>query len=232
MSNPEQLKRNTAIHAARLVKDGMVIGLGTGSTVYWLIQELGAKVAAGLRIMVVPTSEETSRLATKAGLRLADLNSIEQLPLAIDGADEIDPRGQMIKGGGGALLQEKIVASAAAKLVIIADSRKLVRQLGNFPLAVEVIPFNYKHVSRKIMQTGLCKYVELRQKDDRPFVTDHHHYILDCHFEKIADASALDIFLHGIPGVVETGLFLGMATSAIIGLANGRTEEWKFKKTV
>jgi len=149
--------------------------------------------------------------------------------LTIDGADEIDPQGRLIKGGGGALLQEKIVAAASDELIIIADSLKLVQQLGKFPLPVEVIPFGYKQVEQKIMAAGSCKKISLRKKNSKTFVTDHGHYILDCACEKIPDASALNLSLHLIPGVVETGLFINMASRAIIGYEGGKIEVINFQ---
>jgi ribose 5-phosphate isomerase A len=220
----EQAKKNAAVFAADLVGNGITIGLGSGTTVFWLIRELAERVKQGLQITVVPTSKETANLAKAAGIRTADLNEVEQLPLTIDGADEIDPKGQLIKGGGGALLQEKMVAAASAKLIIIADSSKLVQELGKFWLPVEVIPSGYKQVEQNILKTGVCKQIRLRKKDRNIFTTDHQHYILDCDCEKMPDPSSLNILLHLIPGVVETGLFIDMANQAIIGHEDGRVE--------
>jgi ribose 5-phosphate isomerase A len=224
----EQVKKNVGIYAVDFVKAGMAIGLGSGTTVYWFIQELGKRIKEGLRVTAVPTSIKTTELAKGAGIVLSDLNTISKLSLTVDGADEIDPKGQLIKGGGGALLQEKIVAAASEELIIIADSSKLVQQLGKFPLPVEVIPFGYKQVNEQIINSGLCKNVKLRKKDNEIFISDHHHYILDCECEKIADASALNTALHLIPGVVETGLFINMASKAVIGYDDGRIELIKF----
>src|SRR5688572_17649424 len=229
MLSEEEIKKNTGIYAADLVKDGMVIGLGTGSTVYWLIEELGRRIEKGLVITAVPTSRQTEELANKAGIPVTDLDEIARLVLTIDGADEIDPKGQLTKGGGGALLQEKIVASASDELIIIADSSKLVAQLGTFPLPVEVIPFGYKQVQQKIMQSGICKKVTLRTKHDQPFITDHHHYILDCAYGKIEDAILLNKNLHNIPGIVETGLFINMTSRVIIGYQDERIEVVNYK---
>jgi len=202
----------------------MRLGIGSGSTVYWFIQELGLRVKQGLQITAVVTSNETARLSQQAGIIVTDLNQVEHLTLTIDGADEIDPQGQLIKGGGGALLQEKIVASASREMIIIADSSKLVPHLGKFPLPVEVIPFGYKHVEQQIVNSGICKKIALREKDGKVFITDQHHYILDCEFEEIADPSSLNTSLHLIPGVVETGLFIDMANKAIIGYEDERVE--------
>jgi ribose 5-phosphate isomerase A len=224
----EEIKKNAGFYAVNFVKHGMTIGLGSGTTVYWFIQELGKRIKQGLTVTVIPTSVKTEQLAKEAGIGISDLNTVESLPLTIDGADEIDPQGQLIKGGGGALLQEKIVAAASKELIIIADSSKLVQQLGKFPLPVEVIPFGYKQVQQQIINSGLCKKIKLREKTGEIFITDHNHYILDCEFEKIVDAPALNTALHSIPGVVETGLFINMANKAIIGFEDGRIELIKF----
>jgi ribose 5-phosphate isomerase A len=224
MLSSEEIKKNAGIYAVDLVKQGMTIGIGTGTTAYWFIQELSKRIRQGLEIMAIPTSEQTAKLANQSGIPLSDLNTIDRLSLTIDGADEIDPEGQLIKGGGGALLQEKIVAAASDELIIIADSSKLVKQLGRFPLPVEVIPFGYKQAIQHIIREGFCRKVTLRQKNGQVFTTDHHHYIIDCACEKIEDANSLNMALHLIPGVVETGLFLNMANKAIIGYEDGRVE--------
>ncbi|MEP6595814.1 MAG: ribose-5-phosphate isomerase RpiA [Ginsengibacter sp.] len=229
MLSAEEIKKIAGIYAADFVKHEMTIGLGTGTTVYSLIQELGKRIEQGFSVTAVPTSERTAQLAKKAGIVPGDLNAISRLALTIDGADEIDPQGQLIKGGGGALLREKIVAAASDELVIIADSSKLVHQLGRFPLPVEVVPFGYKQVMQRIIQTGLCKGITLRKKNEEIFITDHNHYILDCEFEKIDNASSLNNVLHNIPGVVETGLFINMATKAVVGFEDGRIEVISYK---
>jgi len=229
MLSQEEIKKQAGVYAADFVKQGTTIGLGTGSTVYWLIDELGQRVKEGLEIVIVPTSAQTAQLAKQANITVSSLDRIERLFLTIDGADEIDPKGQLIKGGGGALLQEKIVASVSDELIIIADNSKLVHQLGKFPLPVEVITFGYKQVRQKIVDTGFCKEVKLREKNGEYFITDHRHYILDCYCEKIADAFLLNDILHLIPGVVETGLFIDMATKAIIAYEDGKIEEIAFR---
>jgi len=226
----ERAKRNAGVYAVDFVKQGMTIGLGTGTTVYWVIQELGTRIKQGLHITAVPTSVQTEQLAKDTGIKLSDLNEIDRLALTIDGADEIDPLGQLIKGGGGALLREKIIAAASDELIIIADSSKLVQQLGKFPLPVEIIPFGYKQVQHQIISTGFCKRISLRKVNGQIFMTDNHHYILDCECEKIADASILNGTLHSIPGVVETGLFINMAAKAIIGYEDGRVEALEYRK--
>ena len=223
MSSKDEIKKRTGIYAADFVNNGMTIGLGTGSTVLFLIQELGKRVQQGLQLTIVPTSSRTETLARDLNINIADLNDIDKLALTIDGADEVSPQLQLIKGGGGALLQEKIVAAASGQLIIIVDESKMVEHLGKFPLPVEVIQFGYKQVERKILSMG-CTKVELRLKENKPFITDHKHYILDCYFEKINDPSSLNTTLHNMPGVVETGLFVNMATKIIVGHEDGRIE--------
>jgi len=228
----EEAKKVAGIYAAGLVKQEMNIGIGSGTTVYWFIRELSKRIQQGLNIKAVPTSVQTAQLAKEGGIDLLDLNAVDRLSLTIDGADEIDPDGNLIKGGGGALLQEKIVAAASEELVIIADESKLVSHLGKFPLPVEVIPFGWHHVQHKIIQYGICKKAGLREKNGSIFITDHQHYLLDCECEKIGDAPATNMSLHLIPGVVETGLFVQMANTAIIGFEDGRVEVKKYKLAV
>ncbi|MGZ8558937.1 MAG: ribose-5-phosphate isomerase RpiA [Chitinophagaceae bacterium] len=223
MLSQEEIKKKLGVFAADFVPDNATIGLGTGSTVYWLIKELAARVREGLSIKIVSTSSSTKKLAAEAGIETIELNEVDSLPATIDGADEIDHNFQLIKGGGGALLQEKMVAHASRKLIIIADESKYVSQLGNFPLPVEVVPSGWKQASKNILATG-SKKVLLRQLNSQPYITDNGHYILDCHFGKIEDAAGLNISLHLIPGVVETGLFINMAHTIIIGHADGNIE--------
>ena len=223
MLTREEIKKQLGKYAADLVPGNTTIGLGSGSTIFWLIEELGKRKQQGLSIEIVPTSTQTKALAEKAGLTTTDLNDVDSLPLTIDGADEIDSQFQLIKGGGGALLQEKMVASVSEQLIIIADESKYVSQLGRFPLPVEVIPGGWKPVLKKITALG-CKKVELRSAQKTAFITDNGHYILDCYFEKIEDANALNISLHLIPGVVETGLFINMTEAAVIGYADGKID--------
>ena len=226
----EQAKKHVGLYAVDFVMPEMIIGIGSGSTVYWFIQELGNRVREGFQVTAVPTSVKTAELAKELGIPLTDLDSISRLPLTIDGADEIDQQGDMIKGGGGALLQEKMVAAASDELIIIADNSKLVQQLGKFPLPVDVIPFGWKQVKEKIISSRLCKEVKLRKKDGEIFITDHHHYILDCEFEKVDNARGLNIALHLIPGVVETGLFINMASKAVVGYEDGRIEVLEYDR--
>jgi ribose 5-phosphate isomerase A len=223
MLSQDEIKKQLGRYAADLVPANTTIGMGTGSTVYWLIQELGLRIQQGFSIKIVSTSLETKKLAIDAGITTVELNDVDSLPLTIDGADEINPQFQLIKGGGGALLQEKMVAAASEKLIIIADEKKYVDHLGKFPLPVEVIPSGWKQVQRKIADLG-CKKIELRKKENKLFITDNGHNILDCFFEKIENAAELNITLHLIPGVVETGLFIDMNPTVIIGYADGRIE--------
>ena len=198
-----------------LVEAGMTVGLGTGSTAAHAIRLLGRLVREGLAVRGVPTSEASASLALAEGIPLVDLNEIERVHLAIDGADEVDRQKRCIKGGGGALLREKIVASAADRLVIIVDSGKAVDRLGAFPLPVEVVPFAREPVRRRMLALGAS--VEARAGETGPFITDEGNRILDCRFGEIADAAALAARLDAIPGIVEHGLFIDMADDVIVG---------------
>jgi len=202
----------------------MLIGLGTGTTVYWLLKELGKRKKQGLNFTTVCTSLQTQKILIQEGIEFCSLDDINHLQLAIDGADEVDALGSLIKGGGGALLQEKIVESNADELIIIVDEKKDVQTLGKFPLPVEVITFGWKQVQQKIQNTYNI-VASLRQKEGKPLITDHQHYILDCYFDAIKNPQQLNTDLHLIPGVVETGLFVGMATKIITGYSNGDIKE-------
>lgn len=223
MFSAEDTKKRVGAYAADFIEQGMAVGLGTGSTVYWLLQTLGERVQQGLHITAVPTSRQTQTLATELGITLSDLNSVNELVLTIDGADEVDSHFQLIKGGGGALLQEKMVAAASKQLIIIVDDNKMVNTLGKFPLPVEVIPSGWSQVYRKIIALG-CRQAEIRQKNGQAFITDNGHYILDCHFDQITNPVDLNIQLHLIPGVVEVGLFCNMADIVVTGYTDGRIE--------
>ncbi|KXY09268.1 ribose 5-phosphate isomerase A [Bacillus wiedmannii] len=210
-------------YAANFVKDGMKVGLGTGSTVYWAIQKLGERIKEGLSFQAVPTSKETEVLAKQLNISLISLNDVQSLDLTIDGADEIDANLQLIKGGGGALLREKIVATSSKELIIIADESKLVTHLGTFPLPVEIIPFSWKQTERKIQSLG-CQ-TTLRLKNNETFITDNNNMIIDCIFPyNITNPANLHTQLKMITGVVETGLFVNMTSKAIIGTKNGIKE--------
>ncbi|PEK63064.1 MULTISPECIES: ribose 5-phosphate isomerase A [Bacillus] len=217
------LKQLAGEYAANFVKDGMKVGLGTGSTVYWLIQKLGERVKEGLSFQAVPTSKETEVLAKQLNISLISLNDVQSLDLTIDGADEIDANLQLIKGGGGALLREKIVATSSKELIIIADESKLVTHLGTFPLPIEIIPFSWKQTERKIQSLG-CQ-TTLRLKNNETFITDNNNMIIDCIFpHNITNPTNLHTQLKMITGVVETGLFVNMTSKAIIGTKNGIKE--------
>lgn len=224
MFTQDEIKQKLGIYAADFVKQDMLIGLGTGSTVYYLLKELGKRKQQGLHFTAVCTSFQTQSILQEEGISYVSLNDVERLQLAIDGADEADINGHLIKGGGAALLQEKIVEAAANELIIIIDDKKDVQTLGAFPLPVEVITFGWKQVQQKIESTYHIK-TKLREKEGKPLLTDHQHYILDCWFNAIPDPAALNTALHLMPGVVETGLFIGMATKIITGYANGDIKE-------
>lgn len=195
--------------AAEFVKDGMVVGLGTGSTFFYTLQKLGQMVKNGLSIRGIPTSLRTEVLARELGIPLATFDEIEQIDLAIDGADEVTPELDLIKGGGGALLREKIIAKAAKTFVVIADSYKAVERLGGFLLPVEVTPFGYQLTKQLINKTGILP--ELRMEENDPYITDNGNFIFDCRMDSISDYKTLEEKLNMIPGVVENGLFIGMA---------------------
>jgi len=212
----DQEKKAAAHASLAFVRDGYIVGLGSGSTAEYAVRLLGERVQAGLKIRGIPTSQRTRELAESVGIPLTTLEEFPEIDVTIDGADEIDPELQLIKGGGGALLREKIVASASKRMVVIADSTKRVQILGKFPLPVEVIALAEPPLSKKIAALGSS--VKLRQYAyGNPFVTDEGHHILDCQFGEIADPRALARQLDSMTGVVEHGLFVDMATLALIG---------------
>jgi ribose 5-phosphate isomerase A len=214
----DQEKEAAARASLRFVKHGRVVGLGTGSTAKYFIQLLGEQVKNGLRIRGIPTSDRSGELAASLGIPLTTLDECPEIDVTVDGADEFDPQLRLIKGGGGALLREKIVASATRQLVIVADATKRVPVLGRFPLPVEVIKFAQAVVQKKIAALGA--EVKLRQATDgKPYLTDENNHILDCHFGQIPDADGLARQLSDMPGVVEHGLFIGMASVVLV--ANG-----------
>ncbi|MEH7415561.1 ribose-5-phosphate isomerase RpiA [Neobacillus drentensis] len=206
-------KKAVGEKAADYVKDGMVIGLGTGSTVFYTITKLGELVHQGLSIKGVPTSLQTETLARKLGIPLVSFKDIDRIDVAIDGADEVNPDLELIKGGGGALLREKIIAKAADTFIVVADSHKMVNTLGTFPLPVEVVPFGME-MTRKYLEV-LGGSPALRQTSGSPYQTDNGNYIFDCSFQKITHPDDLERDLNLIPGVVDNGLFVGMADIVI-----------------
>ena len=200
--------------AAELVHDGDIVGLGTGSTAYFTVLALGERVKTGLKIVGIPTSNATADLARSVGIPLSTLDQHPEIDIDIDGADEIDPQLNLIKGGGGALLREKVVAAASKKMVVVADSGKLVPALGKFPLPVEIVSFARAVVEKKIASLGATPKLRTRP-DGSPYLTDNGNPILDCSFGKIPDPPALARTLRDIPGIVEHGLFISLASIAL-----------------
>ncbi|HCB32713.1 MAG TPA: ribose 5-phosphate isomerase A, partial [Deltaproteobacteria bacterium] len=207
-------KQRSAEAACEYVKDGMIVGLGTGSTAEFAVKKIGELVRNGLSIRGIPTSDSTKILAESEGIPLIDFSETMFIDLTIDGADEIDANLNMIKGGGAALLREKIVASASREEIIIVSVSKLVQQLGAFPLPVEVIPFGWQVVFNQL--ESLQGNPELRLKQGQPSVTDQGNFIVDCHFRKIENPEQLEQHLNMIPGVVENGLFINLCTRMIM----------------
>jgi len=207
-------KQRSAEAAVEYVKDGMIVGLGTGSTTEFAVKKLGEKVRDGLAIRGIPTSDITKKQAEEEGIPLIDFSETIYIDLTIDGADEIDADLNMIKGGGAALLREKIVASASREVIIIVSSEKFVHQLGSFPLPVEVIPFGWQVIFNQLETLGGSP--DLRLKQGQALRTDQGNYIIDCRFSQIIDAVQLEQLLNMIPGVVENGLFTGLCSRMIM----------------
>lgn len=227
----DHAKRAAARRALAFVEPGMKLGLGTGSTADWFTRALGERVRAGALkgVIGVPTSVRTGKLAEHEKIALTTLDDAGWLDLTIDGTDEVDGALTLIKGGGGALLQEKIVACASDRMVVIADASKRVAQLGAFPLPLELVPFGWD-VTRAIVEKVLeecdvdSRDTELRLRKDAPFVTDGGHFILDLHLGRIANPARLSAQLTAIPGIIETGLFVGIADTVVLGHEGGETE--------
>src|ERR1700751_2482347 len=204
----------------------MKLGLGTGSTAKHFVELLGERVRDGLDVIGVPTSTTTPHIATQCGIRLTTLDEVDRLDLTVDGADEIDPSLNLIKGGGGALLREKIVAAASDRMIVIADETKWVEVLGRFPLPVEVVPFGLaatqRAMAKAFAESGVSGQMVVRKgKDGHVFVTDGGHWIVDAHLGRITDAPRLAGLLNSIPGVVEHGLFIGLASMAMLAGSGG-----------
>ncbi|BCH59694.1 ribose-5-phosphate isomerase RpiA [Agrobacterium vitis] len=225
-----QMKIKAAELALSYVENGMRLGIGTGSTAEEFVRLLAEKVADGFKVQGVPTSERTARLCLELGVPLMSLDELPELDLTVDGADELDRHLTLIKGGGGALLREKIVAAASSRVIVIADETKLVETLGAYPLPIEINGFGgiatRISIEKAAAKLGLSGTIGLRMSGDDLFMTDGGHYILDASFGRIPDAVALSQALHAIPGVVEHGLFIGMASLAVVaGLDGARVIE-------
>ena len=223
------LKRAAAARALECVSDGMKLGLGTGSTAAHFVELLGERVRGGLSVVGVPTSEATRAQAEREGIPLTTLDETPELDLTVDGADELDDELRLIKGGGGALLREKIVAAASQRMIVIADGSKWVMRLGRFPLPIEVVPFGLavtrRAIEGAIRGAGCEGEIRLRSaRNGEPFVTDGGHYILDGQLGAIDRPEELAAALAAVPGVVEHGLFLGLATGAVLATETGLVE--------
>jgi ribose 5-phosphate isomerase A len=222
----DEQKRAAALAALDYVEDGMRLGLGTGSTASLFIAALAERGRArSWKLVCVPTSEKTRAIAESLGLTLSTLDESPLLDLTVDGADEVDPKLNLIKGGGGALLREKIVATSSKRMIVIADASKEVNVLGRFPLPVEVATFGYKATARKIEQAcrwaGCKGAMTLRVRDGKPFVTDNGNIIFDCALGRIDEPEKLSAALSSIPGAIEHGLFVGIASLALVATAAG-----------
>jgi len=217
----DTLKRAAALKAVEYVTDGMIVGLGTGSTAKHMVLALGEKVKAGMKLRGVATSHETAALARQSGITLIDSDNRWTIDVAIDGADQVDPRFNLIKGGGGALLKEKIVAASAKQFIVLVDYTKQVPVLGgSFPLPIEVIPFGWGSTAREIEALTKSRVV-LRERDGAPFTTEAGNLIVDVHLARIEQPRDLEIALNQIPGVVETGLFVDRTDLLIVGTPHG-----------
>ena len=222
-------KRAAALKAVEYVQDGMTVGLGTGSTAKHMVLALGEKVKAGMKLRGVPTSQETAALARESGIMLIDSENRWTIDVAIDGADQVDPSFNLIKGGGGALLKEKIVAASSKQFIVLVDYTKRVSVLGgSFPLPVEVVKFGWGSTAREIESLTHSRVV-LRERNGAPFTTEAGHLILDVHLARIDQPRDLEMVLNQIPGIVETGLFVGRTDLLIVGTPDG-TETYNAKK--
>lgn len=217
MMNPKQLAAEKAVE---FIEDGMVVGLGTGSTAYWAIHKIAQRIQEGLRIRAVASSRDSEELANKLGIPMVPFSEIEVIDLTIDGADEVDPHLNLIKGGGGALVREKILASNSKRFFVIVDESKRVEHLGQFPLPVEIVPFAANFTINKLKELG-CN-TRIRMSNDKEYITDNGNIIVDCNFEKIVEPKELNKQINLIPGVVDNGLFTRLVSSLIIGYNDGK----------
>lgn len=215
----EENKKIAGENAVQYIKDGMTIGLGSGSTIYWTLKKLGELVGQGLNVKGIPSSIRTENLAKEFGIPLTSFSEVQQLDLAIDGADEVDQNFNLIKGGGGSLVREKIVCAASKQLVIVVDESKVVQKIGTYPLPIEVVPFGWEVTSERISSLGCIP--KLRMHHNEVFISNNGNYILDCKFDFISKPLSLHQELKQLLGVVETGLFIGMTDKVIIGKENG-----------
>lgn len=227
LSKMENNKKLAGEASLEFIKDGMTIGLGSGSTVNWMLKKLGERVREGLDIKGIPTSLKTERMAKEFGIPLIDFSSVYKIDLAIDGADEIDPHFNLIKGGGGSLVREKLIDIEATEFIVIADESKLVSYLGAFSLPVEVLPFGWQQTLARISSLG--GNPKLRMKDTEVFISDNGNYIFDCDFGIIEEPKRLHEQLKLLVGVVETGLFVDMVRKVIVG-RNNRMEIFEVKE--
>lgn len=233
MQDMEELKKLAAEKAAEQIEDGMIVGLGTGSTVEYTLRKLGKMVKDGLKIQGIPTSIHTKRIAKEENIPLTTLDENPEIDITIDGADEVDSSLNLIKGGGGALTREKIIAFNSKKVIIVVDDSKVVKCLGiDFPLPVEVVKFGWKSTKKALEQFGWQPAAQKRDEvactaclreimEGEPFITDNGNYILDCEFQRIDHPEELEIAINNVPGVVETGLFIGLADEVIVGGKQG-----------
>ena len=214
------MKRLTAEKACDYIEDGMILGLGTGSTVDYALRKIGKMVNEGIKIKGIPTSFRTKKIAIEEKIPLTSLEDNPEIDLTIDGADEVDSELRLIKGGGGALTREKMIAYYSKKVIIIIDETKVVKMLGiDFSLPVEVVKFGWTLTKNKLKEFN-CN-VELRKIMNNPYITDNSNYIIDCEFDRIKDPEQLEIDINNIPGVVENGLFIGLADEIIVGSKQG-----------
>ncbi|NBC83110.1 MAG: ribose-5-phosphate isomerase RpiA [Bacteroidetes bacterium] len=225
-----QVKKIAADAAVEKIENGMVVGLGSGTTSHWAIKRIGERVKEGLQIRAIATSNESEALAKELNIPIVTFAEFDHIDITIDGADEVDPDLNLIKGGGGALMREKIVAAASHKFLVIVDESKLVTHLGKFPLPVEVLPFGLEMTRRKIESLG-CQ-VTIRAGKNQYFITDNGNYILDCEFGTINNPTEMNKKIYTIPGVVDHGLFIQMADKIFVGYRSGEVQVIETTKSV